>query len=43
MMEGDPPPAWRLPEGVNASLWQYAHSTRLAQDETQWFLHGVFA
>ena len=20
------PPTWRLPEGVNASLWQYAHT-----------------
>ena len=38
-----PPPSWRLPEGVNASLWQYAHSTRLADEEDEFFLgHPLF-
>ena len=27
------PPAWRLPEGVNASLWEYTHTPRLAEEE----------
>ena len=27
------PPAWKLPKGVNASLWRYAHTPRLAEDE----------
>ena len=31
------PPAWRLPEGVNASLWQYTHTPRLAEDEDEYF------
>jgi ubiquinone/menaquinone biosynthesis C-methylase UbiE len=32
-----PPPAWRLPEGVNPSLWQYAHTPRLATEEDEYF------
>jgi len=37
------PPDWRLPEGVNASLWQYAHSPRLANDEDNYFRgHPLF-
>lgn len=32
------PPAWRLPEGVNASLWEYAHTRRLADEEDIYFL-----
>lgn len=32
-----PPPDWMLPDGVNASLWVYAHTTRLAQDEDDYF------
>jgi SAM-dependent methyltransferase len=31
------PPPWRLPEGVNASLWQYAHTPRLADEEDTYF------
>jgi SAM-dependent methyltransferase len=31
------PPAWRLPEGVNASLWEYTHSPRLALEEDTYF------
>ena len=37
------PPAWRLPEGVNASLWHYTHSERLAIDEDDYFRgHTLF-
>ena len=32
-----PPPAWRLPEGVNASLWRYANTPRLASEEDEYF------
>jgi 2-polyprenyl-3-methyl-5-hydroxy-6-metoxy-1,4-benzoquinol methylase len=32
-------PHWRLPRGVNASLWHYAHTRRLAEDEDE-FLAG---
>ena len=32
-----PPPAWRLPEGVNPALWQYAHTPRLASEEDAYF------
>jgi ubiquinone/menaquinone biosynthesis C-methylase UbiE len=32
-----PPPAWRLPEGVNPSLWEYAHTPRLATEEDEYF------
>ena len=28
-----PPPAWRLPQGVNAPLWEYANTPRLAAEE----------
>ena len=31
------PPPWQMPEGVNASLWHYAHSARLAEDEDAYF------
>lgn len=31
------PPAWRLPEGVNASLWSYATSPRIAREEDAFF------
>lgn len=42
-MSGDVPPAWRLPTGVNASLWQYAHTPRLAEEEDDYFLdHPLF-
>jgi SAM-dependent methyltransferase len=38
------PPAWRLPEGVNASLWQYTQSPRLAAEEDEYFRgHPLFA
>jgi SAM-dependent methyltransferase len=38
------PPAWRLPEGVNAALWQYAHTPRLAEEEDAYFRdHPLFA
>lgn len=37
------PPAWQLPEGVNASLWQYAHTPRLAIEEDDYFAgHPLF-
>jgi ubiquinone/menaquinone biosynthesis C-methylase UbiE len=32
-----PPPAWKLPEGVNPSLWQYANTPRLATEEDEYF------
>jgi SAM-dependent methyltransferase len=32
-----------MPEGVNASLWQYAHTPRLAEDEDEYFRgHALF-
>ena len=31
------PPAWQLPEGVNAPLWQYTHTPRLAAEEDAYF------
>jgi SAM-dependent methyltransferase len=31
------PPTWRLPEGVNASLWSYATSPRIAREEDAYF------
>ncbi len=38
-----PPPRWQLPTGVNASLWEYAHSTRLAEEEDTYFAgHALF-
>lgn len=37
------PPPWRLPQGVNASLWRYAHTPRLAEDEETFFAgHPLF-
>jgi SAM-dependent methyltransferase len=37
------PPDWRLPRGVNASLWRYAHTPRLAEDEDAYFAgHPLF-
>src|SRR5919199_595092 len=37
------PPPWRLPEGVNASLWEYAHTPRLADEEDEYFRdHPLF-
>ena len=37
------PPDWRLPEGVNASLWRYAHTPRLAEEEDAYFQdHPLF-
>lgn len=42
-MSGETPPSWRLPEGVNASLWQYAHTPRLAEEEDAYFTgHPLF-
>jgi len=32
-----PPPLWRLPEGVNPSLWEYTHTKRLADEEDAYF------
>ncbi|MDX2039122.1 MAG: class I SAM-dependent methyltransferase [Isosphaeraceae bacterium] len=37
-MSQEPPPSWRLPTGVNASLWRYTHSDRLAEDEDDYFV-----
>jgi SAM-dependent methyltransferase len=31
------PPPWRLPEGVNVSLWEYLHTPRLAVEEDAYF------
>jgi SAM-dependent methyltransferase len=37
------PPSWRLPEGVNASLWEYTHTPRLADEEDAYFRgHPLF-
>ena len=37
------PPAWRLPDGVDAPLWQYTHTPRLAADEDAYFEgHALF-
>ncbi len=37
------PPAWRLPEGVDRPLWQYAHTPRLAAEEDAYFSdHPLF-
>ena len=42
-MSGEAPAPWRLPEGVNPSLWHYAQSERLAQDEDAYFRdHPLF-
>jgi len=38
-----PPPLWRLPEGVNPSLWEYTHTDRLADEEDTYFQgHPLF-
>ncbi len=38
------PPTWRLPEGVDGALWQYAHTPRLAAEEDAYFAgHPLFA
>jgi ubiquinone/menaquinone biosynthesis C-methylase UbiE len=38
------PPPWRLPEGVNGSLWEYLHTPRLAVEEDAYFAgHPLFA
>ncbi|MEJ7639888.1 MAG: class I SAM-dependent methyltransferase, partial [Singulisphaera sp.] len=43
MIHDEVPPSWRLPEGVNASLWKYAHTPRLAEDEDAYFTgHTLF-
>ncbi len=31
------PPSWKLPQGVNESLWRYAHTPRLAEEEDAYF------
>jgi SAM-dependent methyltransferase len=37
------PPAWRLPEGIDAPLWQYLHTPRLAAEEDAYFAeHPLF-
>ncbi len=37
------PPAWRLPAGVDAPLWQYTHTPRLAAEEDAYFAdHPLF-
>jgi SAM-dependent methyltransferase len=43
-MTFDPvPPPWRLPRGVNASLWKYATTPRLAAEEDEYFRgHPLF-
>ncbi|HWE40441.1 MAG TPA: class I SAM-dependent methyltransferase [Isosphaeraceae bacterium] len=42
-IHGEPPPSWRLPEGVNAALWLYTHTPRLAEDEDDYFRgHPLF-
>jgi SAM-dependent methyltransferase len=33
----NPPPAWKLPPGVNPSLWEYANTSRLATEEDEYF------
>jgi SAM-dependent methyltransferase len=37
-MTDETPPAWRLPVGVNPSLWRYAHTPRLVEEEDHYFL-----
>lgn len=38
------PPSWKLPRGVNASLWRYAHTERLAAEDDSYFAgHPLFA
>ncbi len=43
MTVDEAPPAWRMPRGVNSSLWQYANSPRIAEDEEHFFAgHPLF-
>ncbi len=43
-MSFDPPPGWRLPDGVDPSLWRYTHTPRLALEEDSYFDgHPLFA
>ncbi len=43
MSDEPTPPSWKLPQGVNASLWRYAHTPRLAEDEDSFFAgHPLF-
>jgi SAM-dependent methyltransferase len=43
MIGPDVPPDWRLPRGVNAALWRYAHTARLADEEDAYFQgHPLF-
>ncbi len=38
------PPSWKLPEGVDGPLWEYAHAARLATTEDAYFAnHPLFA
>lgn len=37
MSDDPPPPTWRLPEGVNSSLWEYARSTRMVEEDDDYF------
>ena len=37
MNDTSPPPDWQLPRGVNRSLWEYAHTPRLATEEDEYF------
>lgn len=38
-----PPPAWRLPQGVNSPLWEYLNTPRLAAEEDAYFAgHPLF-
>lgn len=42
-MTAEPPPAWNMPAGVDAPLWRYAHTPRLAEDEDDYFAgHPLF-
>lgn len=37
------PPDWKLPTGVNAALWEYSHTPRLAREEDHYFAgHPLF-
>ena len=37
------PPNWRLPQGVDAPLWEYTHTSRLAAEEDAYFAdHPLF-
>lgn len=37
------PPVWRLPRGVDAPLWEYTHTSRLAAEEDAYFAdHPLF-